>query len=416
MSKKNYVLDTNVLIHDPKSIFEFGDNRVILTFSTLEELDKIKCAPGDIGSNARKVIRALDELRATGQLSSGVPLDNGGCLAVVPPVVSFEVSCKSVDDAILSTAKNLANSILVTKDINLRVKADVLGVIAVDYEKDKADVTYTGHRVAILSQEQVNDMVKGGACELNEDMVTENEYFMFTTEDGTHLPFIGKSSRGAVVKIGSSPIAAGIKAKNFEQTLALDALLDRSINMVTLRAKAGSGKTLLAMAAALQRTYVDKEYKKVIVARPIVPVGDSLGFLPGTLDEKLAPWMKPIEDNLGVIKSSMSKPPKVELFQDIEVTPVAYIRGRSICNTFIIIDEAQNLTPTEIKTIVTRVGVDSKIVFTGDTSQIDKPTLDKKSSGFTYLINKFIGQRVYTHVELSRSERSELAELGANLL
>ncbi len=415
---KNFILDSNVIMHDPDCIYEFDDNNVIILFEVLEELDKFKGLHGDDGSNVRKAIRTLDKLRSKGHLNKGVKLKNKSIIKVINSLEHPSIkSREDKDNKLLSTAKTLKEhtdnpTIIVTKNVNLRVKADAHEVDAVDYEKDKVEYSYTGWEVLDITSVQMDELINDGVFYVEPPPLVCNQYFRFTCE-GENVEVLGKHTKdGQIIRIENQTMMK-IASRNIEQSFAINALMDDNITTVTLQAKAGAGKTLLAISAALQKVK-DKKYKKIIIARPIISVDDGIGYLPGEIEDKMEPWMKPIMDNIGIIASSGFR--ESDLSKYLEISPISYIRGRSLCNAYIIIDEAQNLTPLEIKTIATRVGEDSKIVFTGDVSQIDKPTLDKSSSGFTYLINRFKNQVIHAHIQLSKSERSKTAEIAAELL
>lgn len=433
--KKNYVLDTNVLLHDPNSLLSFKENQILIPIEVIEEIDRFKREGSELGQNARSVSRQLDTLRGAGRLSEGVPLPNGGHLRIVflPKTGNGQPSSNghSVDSRIIATALKIRDeakdtpTILVTKDINLRIRADALGLAAEDYETGRIQLKdlYSGMFELSVSAEKMLSFRANGELEL-EGQYNPNEYCT--------LSEVGSSRRSALTKVDPAggklvPILDcrdgiwGIKPRNREQHFAFDALLDERVKLVTLMGKAGTGKTLLAMAAGLKRTIVDREYRRLVVARPTVSVGKEIGFLPGTLEEKLNPWMQPIHDALELLSDlNMGNESRRtgDLMRSgaIVVEALSYIRGRSIANQFMIIDEAQNLTPLEVKTIVTRVGHGTKLVFTGDPYQIDNPYVDSSSNGFNYIVSKFREQAIAAHVELQKGERSELAELAANLL
>lgn len=433
---KNYILDTNVLLHDPNSILNFQENTVLIPIDVIEEVDRFKREPSELGQNARSVSRCLDDLRAKGRLSEGVPLTNGGRLRIVfherGSIGSVTFGENTVDSRILSLAHAIFKAtpdvptILVTKDINLRIKADSLGLQAEDYETDRILLTdlYTGIFERTVTPEQMTQFRANGELELPAGRYGANEYCTLTDS--------GNTKKAALTKVdptGSKLIPIleyregvwGIKPRNREQHFAFDALLDDRIKLVTLMGKAGTGKTLMAMAAGLKRTVVDREYRRLVVARPTISMGKELGFLPGSLEEKLAPWMQPIHDTLemlGDLNMGHESRRSADLIRSgtIVIEALSYIRGRTIANQFMIIDEAQNLTPLEVKTIVTRVGQGTKIILTGDPYQIDNPYVDSTSNGFNYIVSKFRGQPIAAHIELQRGERSELAELAANIL
>jgi PhoH-like ATPase len=383
----------------------------------------------------------LDALRSQGSLSEGVRLSSGGKLRVVfhtarartPSAHPAHHGNGTVDSRIIALALDLQKKhpltpcILVSKDINLRIKADALGLAAQDYESDRVRIQdlYTGMFSRVVDADQIAAFRARGELPLSqEEQRHPNEYCTLTEE--------GHSKRTLLTKVDATgtrlvPILDvrdgiwGIKPRNREQHFAFDALLDERIRLVTLMGKAGTGKTLLAMAVGMKRTTSDREYRRLVVARPTIPMGKELGFLPGTLEEKLNPWMQPIHDALELL-SDLNMGHEHRRSQDllrsgqIVVEALSYIRGRSIAHQFMVIDEAQNLTPLEIKTIITRVGTGTKIVLTGDPYQIDNPYVDSASNGFNYLVSKFRGQPLFAHIELQKGERSELAELAANLL
>jgi PhoH-like ATPase len=437
--KKNYILDTNVLLHDPNSLLSFEEHHVLLPIEVIEEIDRFKRESTELGQNARTVSRMLDGLRGEGRLSEGVKLPNGGQLRIV---FSKNDSAKnghglfssdSVDNRILAMAVNIkkaepkSQTILVTKDINLRVKADALGMLAEDYENDRVLIKdlYTGMIEVTESTEKIAKFRTNGELELNGGkQYFPNEYCTLLDETNPKRAALAKvdaSGTKFVPIIDSREGIWGIKPRNREQHFGFDALLDDRIKLVTLMGKAGTGKTLLAMAAGLKRTVMDREFRRLVVARPTISMGKELGFLPGSLEEKLAPWMQPIHDALemlGDLNMGHEHRRSGDLMRSgsIVVEALSYIRGRSIANQFMIIDEAQNLTPLEAKTIITRVGHGTKIIFTGDPYQIDNPYVDSSSNGFNYIVSRFRGEAVAAHIEFQKGERSELAELAANIL
>ncbi len=437
--KKNYILDTNVLLHDPHSLQRFEDNNVLIPIEVLEEIDRFKRESTELGQNARSVSRSLDSLRGNGRLSEGVALSNGGHLRVVfekrrPAEKKHLIfSTDSVDNRILSLALTIkkqqpkGQTILVSKDINLRIKADAIGLLAEDYENDRVLIKdlYTGMIEVTASPEKVVAFRANGELELNGGkQYFPNEYCTLLDESNpkrTALTKVDATGTKLVPIIDCREGVWGIKPRNREQHFAFDALLDDRVKLVTLMGKAGTGKTLLAMAAGLKRTVLDREFRRLVVARPTISMGKELGFLPGSLDEKLAPWMQPIHDALEML-SDMNMGHEHRRSGDlmrsgsIVVEALSYIRGRSIANQFMIIDEAQNLTPLEAKTIITRVGQGTKIIFTGDPYQIDNPYVDSSSNGFNYVVSRFRTEAIAAHIELQKGERSELAELAANIL
>jgi PhoH-like ATPase len=433
--KKNYVLDTNVLLHDPNSLLSFQENQVLLPIEVIEEIDRFKREASELGQNARSVSCQLDALRGGGRLNEGVDLPNGGRLRIVflPRGENGKPASNghSVDSRIIATALHIREqhpevpTILVTKDINLRIRADALGLQAEDYETGRIQLSdlYSGTFALEVPAEKLLAFRANGELELDAP-ANPNEYCTLTETGNTKraaLARVDASGRKLVPIMDCRDGIWGIKPRNREQHFAFDALLDDRVKLVTLMGKAGTGKTLLAMAAGLKRTLVDREYRRVVVARPTISVGKEIGFLPGTLEEKLNPWMQPIHDALELLSDlNMGNESRRtgDLMRSgaIVVEALSYIRGRSIASQFMIIDEAQNLTPLEVKTIVTRVGHGTKIVFTGDPYQIDNPYVDSASNGFNYVVSKFREQPIAAHVELQKGERSELAEIAANLL
>jgi PhoH-like ATPase len=438
-SVKNYILDTNVLLHDPQSLLSFQDNHVLIPIEVIEEIDRFKRESTELGQNARTVSRMLDGFRNEGSLSEGVRLPNGGKLKIVFQKSEAAKNGHSVfgdntvDNRILSLAATIQkaqpknSTILVSKDINLRIKADALGLQAEDYETDRVFIKdlYTGMIELSVSPDKMVAFRTNGELELNGGKpYFPNEFCVLTDETNpkrTALTKVNATGTKLMPIIDSREGVWGIKPRNREQHFAFDALLDDRIKLVTLMGKAGTGKTLLAMAAGLKRTVLDREFRRLVVARPTISMGKELGFLPGSLEEKLAPWMQPIHDALEMLSDlnmghEHRRSGDLMRSGSIVVEALSYIRGRSIANQFMIIDEAQNLTPLEVKTIVTRVGHGTKIIFTGDPYQIDNPYVDSSSNGFNYVVSRFRTEAVAAHIELQKGERSELAELAANIL
>lgn len=438
---KNYILDTNVLLHDPNSILSFQENHVLIPIEVIEEIDRFKRESSELGQNARSVSRMLDSHRAAGSLSEGVALPNGGRLRIIFNQTKTKLrngqiaiaGSNSVDSRIVALALSVQRStpkiptILVTKDINLRIKADALGLPAEDYESDRINITdlYTGVFEMAVSAEKMAAFRANSELELNGSKTYfPNEYCTLTEEGNpkrTALTKVDATGKKLIPIVDCREGVWGIKPRNREQHFAFDALLDDRVKLVTLMGKAGTGKTLMAMAAGLKRTVLDREFRRVVVARPTVSMGREIGFLPGSLEEKLGPWMQPIHDALEMLSDlNMGHEHRrsTDLMRSgsIVVEALSYIRGRSIASQYMVIDEAQNLTPLEVKTIVTRVGHGTKIIFTGDPYQIDNPYVDGSSNGFNYIISKFREQPLAAHIELQKGERSELAELAANIL
>jgi PhoH-like ATPase len=435
---KNYIIDTNVLLHDPNSLLSFADNHVLIPIEVIEEIDRFKRESSELGQNARSVSRMLDGFRGEGSLSEGVKLPNGGKLQITFQKNGHgngdaHVNGNSVDNRILSLAANIQKAqpknptILVSKDINLRIKADALGLQAEDYETDRVFITdlYTGVMGMSVATNKMAAFRANGELGLDSGkQYFPNEYCTLTDETNpkrTALTRVDATGTKLVPIIDCREGVWGIKPRNREQHFAFDALLDDRVKLVTLMGKAGTGKTLLAMAAGLKRTVIDREFRRLVVARPTISMGKELGFLPGSLEEKLAPWMQPIHDALEMLSDlnmghDHRRSGDLMRSGSIVVEALSYIRGRSIANQFMIIDEAQNLTPLEAKTIITRVGTGTKIIFTGDPYQIDNPYVDSSSNGFNYIVSRFRSEAIAAHIELQKGERSELAELAANIL
>ena len=419
---KIFVLDTNVLIHDPQAILYFADNDVVLPITVIEELDKLKRGNGEIPYSARQALRLIDSFRAKGRLSSGVELPEGGSLRVVIENKSC-MSETSNDNRIISTAVTLAVNndnpkpvILVSKDTSVRIKADAMSINTQDYLKDKTTVFQKYGNILDDDKEE---------CDIRSVryLMAGDKIFRVYGEDKMEL-------------IRRQRSVMSISPKNIEQECAIDALLSTQADVVALTGMAGTGKTLLAVAAGLHFVMKSshngspdypKKYEQVMVARPIVPLGNDLGFLPGDIQEKLHPWMQPIYDNLDVIIGTSDEHVDEK---DIEyrsadyliesgivhIEPLTYIRGRSLPRRYLIIDEAQNLRPLDVKTIITRCGEGTKVIFTGDLEQIDSPFLDAASNGLAYLINRFIQEENFCYLNMKHSARSALAEQAAVLL
>ncbi len=439
-SAKLFVLDTNVILHDSGCIRCFEEHDIAIPITVLEELDRFKKGNEDINFHARHFLRELDSLTGDVLSSAGVPLGEG--LGRIRVILGREMNealrltfyQDSPDHRILNTTLSLQNSepnrrvILVSKDTNLRLKAKSLGLPAQDYATDKIesfDKLYTGKRiVANMPTELVDEFYRTA-----QGSVPAAELSLIPNPVANENFILRNGSKSVLARYRSEDLsycrvltnkAYGVKPRNAEQSFALTALTDDNVKLVTLAGKAGSGKTLLALAAALEcRT----NYRQILLARPIVPLSNrDLGFLPGDVSAKLDPYMQPLYDNLTVIRHQLGdsddarRIPEMLESHKLEISPLAYIRGRSLQRVFFIVDEAQNLTPHEIKTIITRAGEGTKIVLTGDIQQIDHPYLDSLSNGLTYLINRMVGQPIYAHVTLEKGERSELAELASDLL
>ena len=433
--RKNYILDANVLLHDPQSVFHFADNTVIIPVGVITEVDRFKKEMTARGYNAREVVRLLDSLRDGESLASGISLKAGGTLKVYcePGTDGVFTDAGPADQEILRVAKRIHEDdphtpvIIVSKDINLRVRADAAGLRAENYESDQHQLSelYSGHSERELDAELITRLKHDGHVEFSDAKLSTNEYLLARPTDGTRNTVLARANATGTGLVTLQEVAeglCGIRPRNKEQYFAVDALLDHQLQLVTLMGKAGTGKTLLAIAAAVHACLKKKQYRTVLVCRPIIPVGRDLGYLPGDVENKLAPWMKPVTDTIEYLIDTGGP---IRGFRDaagliraglIEIQPLTYIRGRSIARRYVVIDEAQNLTPLEVKTIITRMGQDAKVVLTGDVYQIDNPYVDAESNGFTHLVNRFRSQPLAAHVELRKGERSPLAELAANLL
>ncbi len=444
MMKKIFVLDTNILLSDPNSILQFDDNDVVIPISVIEEIDNFKKDQSETGRNAREVSRILDKIRKKGALSSGIPLfderKDSGLLFVYLGTnmdVLPELLEKNTDNHILSTGLNLqkkyANSkkvVIITKDSNLRIKADAFGLSAEDFEADKVDVShlYNGVIEVSVNSSVINELYSERTVHMDLDGVHPNEFVVVKDENDEKQQVFGMFDEelgGVRMLENDHENIWGVYPRNREQTFGLSALLNDDIKLVTLSGSAGTGKTLLAIAAGLAKTTDEDVYQKMLVARPIFAMGKELGYLPGDLDEKLNPWMQPLHDSLDFLlgggnpsrQKHLSKGYHELINQGIlSIEPLTYIRGRSLPNSFFVVDESQNLTPHEVKTIMTRVGEGAKIVLTGDPFQIDNPYIDSTNNGLTYVIERFKGSKVAAHVTLKQGERSELATLAAKLL
>jgi PhoH-like ATPase len=428
-----FLLDTNVLLHDADSITSFEDNNVILTVEVLEELDNFKRGNDEKARNARRVIRTIDSLRNGQSLSKGVNLPDGGKLYIT--VTSYVdhlpkgMDKSSMDNRILSVACALDNAgadiEFITKDINARVKANALGIKTNDYltRRVNFDELYTGISEHEVSDEIIDDFYQGKPVNLEAELMPNEGILLKGAGNPKHTARgIYRADSGLIEPLQHADSHPwGLSARNLHQHFALELLLRQDIKLVTMLGQAGTGKTLLALAAGLQMVAEEKRYRRIMVSRPIMPLGKDIGYLPGTKEEKLSSWMEPVSDNLQYLVD-----PKLENTSDkvaylydtgvVEVEAVTYIRGRSLPKLFIIIDEAQNLTPHEVKTVVSRAGEDAKVVLTGDAYQIDNPYLDASSNGLTYVVERFKDHPIHGHITLAKSERSELASLAASLL
>jgi PhoH-like ATPase len=442
--KKKYVLDTNVLLQDPNALFSFEDNEVVIPAVVLEEIDSKKRNADELGRNARQVSRLLDGLRTKGNLSDGIQLESGGSIKVELNHKSFSKLQEAFaeitnDNRILAVALNYHLEeqetaeprpvVIVSKDTLVRIKADVLGLTAQDYLTDRIvtqSEMYNGCLTLHVHPSVIDEFYSYrflSVSSLNLSYaLNPHEFVILKDELGTSKSALLKVNAEAKklepLFISNEPIW-GIAARNAQQRMALELLLSDDIPLVTLTGKAGTGKTLLTLAAGLMKIEDEHKYKKLLIARPVVPMGKDIGYLPGEKEEKLRPWMQPIYDNLEFLFDTKKAGDIDKILAglgSIQVEALTYIRGRSIPGQFIIIDEAQNLSKHEVKTIVSRVGEGSKIVLLGDPEQIDHPYLDASSNGLTYVVERFKQESVSGHITLERGERSHLAQLAADLL
>ncbi|QST01448.1 PhoH family protein [Pontibacillus sp. ALD_SL1] len=441
--EKIYVLDTNVLLQDPRSIYTFGHNEVVIPAIVLEEVDSKKRNMDEVGRNAREVSRIMDRLRLTGKLHEGVKLESGGTLRVELNHRSFtkleEVFMERTNDnRILAVTLNLhleetdksvgRQVVLVSKDMLMRIKADAIGLVAEDFLSERAvneDTILNGFKELYVNEDEINLFFQTGELALSKELLASlhpNEFMILKNRANPSHSAIGivRHHEGLLQKCRfQNEQAWGIRPRNAQQVMALELLLRRDIPLVTMIGKAGTGKTLLALAAGLMQIEDYGFYKKLLVARPIVPLGKDLGYLPGEKEEKLRPWMQPIYDNLEYL-FDVKKPGELDQILSgigsIQVEALTYIRGRSIPEQLILIDEAQNLTKHEVKTILTRIGEGSKVVLLGDPHQIDHPYLDEFNNGLIHVVEKFKDQNLSGHVKLVKGERSPLAQLSADFL
>ncbi len=440
---KVFVLDTNVLLHDPNAMLRFEDNDVILPIAIIEELDRFKKQPEMIGRNARKVSRMLDELRLQGHLTHGVMLEHGGMLRVALcdrdtlRELPAELEGDKADNEILAVALELKSEcacdvVLVSKDTNLRIKADALGLDVEDYETDKVDISelYAGTAEIYVTAAIVDAVFKSGESALSGDFFPNQAVMLIDEMNPAHTALAILDNRGKVAKpLGKLPYGgvSRISPRNREQKFALELLLRDDVPLITLVGKAGTGKTLLAIAAGLQKVADERKFSRLLISRPVVPMGKDIGYLPGDIHEKLTPWMQPLYDNFDLIfgtqadnreKNVAWRKGHEELIEHglLQIEPLTYIRGRTLPNQFLIVDEAQNLTPHEVKTILTRAGEGTKIILTGDPDQIDNPYVDAASNGLTYVVERFKGDSLSGHITFVKGERSSLAERATQLL
>ena len=436
--QKYFVLDTNVLLHNAAAIDSFADNFVILPMTVIEELDNFKSHNDELGRNARNVIRRLDKLRSKGRLGEGVTMENGGLMKIVAEkdnIIDPGLDMSVPDNRILGVAYTLhlqgQKVIFVSKDINARLKADALGIGVMDFERQKVnfDELFSGQREIRVPSEIIEDFYQKKEVILQDINFEPNEFvFLIDEGDEKHTALAKARNNGELVHLShQTENIWRVRPRSKEQRMAFELLMDPAIELVTMVGQAGTGKTLIALAAALECTVHQDMYDRILVSRPVIPLGKDIGYLPGDKDEKLHYWMQPIFDNLfflmgdgkvnnGEEQSIRQKVDK--LFKDhvVEIEALTYIRGRSIPRQFVIIDEAQNLTPHEVKTIISRAGEGTKMVLTGDPYQIDNPYLDSSSNGLSFAAERLKGQNLHGHITLRKSERSSLAAAAADFL
>ncbi len=437
VARKTFIIDTNVLVHDPAAITKFKNNDVVISLAVLEELDSLKRHGDEVGKNAREVIRYIDSLKTErpGDLHHGVVIPEGPkiriCLTVKhEPNDTFPLSLDRSSNRLLLMAHLLKasgeNVVIVSKDFVTRVKAEAMDLESQDYEnlKSSYEELYRGLRKIESTKRDIDQFFKDGTLPLQEKGFRPNEYALLTSpENSSAVCKFNDKTKKLEPLLPISRDIWGIQPLNIEQRCAIDLLLRDDINLVTLVGPAGTGKTLLALACGMRKVFDENLYSRILVSRPIVPLGKDIGYLPGTKEEKLYHWMQPIYDNLEYLCSTTNGQGNgaaaLEFIMEskkIEMEAVTYIRGRSLPKMYMIIDEAQNLTPHEIKTVVSRAGKGTKVILTGDATQIDNPYLDKDSNGLTYCVNRFKNQRIYGHMSLDRTERSELASIAAEIL
>jgi len=438
--RKTFILDTNVLLHDPQSIYRFAEHNVVIPIYVIEEIDQFKRDLSELGRNARMIARSLDTFREAGPLAEGVPMPSGGTIKVAFTTRDLPKSMADgqlMDNRILAVAidimeKEPKNKVFfITKDTNLRIRANALGLEAEDYDTERVEISdlYTGHSELMVPGDLVDQMYRPNAeIEVpGQDQLSPNQFVLLKDQANPSHTAMGRlnATRGKIVPLlrtGKEGIW-GVRPRNMEQSYTLDLVLNDDLKLVTIVGKAGTGKTLLAIAAGLHKTTEEGLYQKLLVSRPIFPLGRDIGYLPGDVEQKLNPWMQPIFDNVEFLMNLSRADKKAgrgyhELMDlgILEIEPLTYIRGRSIPNQFIIVDEAQNLTPHEVKTIITRVGDNTKIILTGDPFQIDNPYVDSTNNGLVHVVNRFKNEKIAGHITMTKGERSALAELAANLL
>ncbi len=435
--RKTFVLDTNVLLHTHNSLFSFKDNEVVVPLGVIEELDRFKGHNDERGREARSVSRELDKLREKGPLTQGVEINNGAGLLRVMLDTDIQIpqgfDKNKVDNRIIACALDLKKQgkhvFLVSKDINARIKCDAIGVPAEDFETNKVDVDelYTGWRELVVTARDIDMFQKNQMLPCPVQGMYANEFVLLKAAENENKTALAKykadsNNLVSLYHVSSKPYS--VEAQNLQQKFAIELLLCNEIQLVTMVGRAGTGKTLLALACGLQKVLEEHVYRKLLVSRPIMPLGKDIGYLPGSKDEKLSHWMQPIFDNLEFVMDKLYNnnedvDKKIRFLiesQKVQIEALTYIRGRSIPKQYLIVDEAQNLTPHEVKTIISRAGEQTKVVLTGDPYQIDNPYLDSSSNGLAYVVERFKNNRLFGHIILHRSERSELSAAASEVL
>ena len=435
MKRKTYLLDTNVLLHDPSVLHAFPDCDVAIPITVLEELDAKKHQSSELGKNARTVVRMIDSLASRGQLHEGISLENGSTFRTIADVPNgerktFPLSFEWGRNKVLFSAYQMKMReepvVLVSKDFVMRVKAGSLEIDTQDYTITKGgyENLYKGYRTLDAEKSDIDRFFKDGVIETPDGDYTANEYCIMTSPEQSSA--VCRYDSDGQLLLPLKPLNRdvwGIQPLNVEQRCAMDLLLRDDLNLVTLIGQAGTGKTMMALACGLRKVFDEDVYSRILISRPIMPLGKDIGYLPGTKDEKLMHWMQPIYDNLEYLCEQTAGEGNgqetLKFVHDsgkIELEAVTYIRGRSLPRMYIIIDEAQNMTPHEVKTVISRAGKGTKVILTGDPTQIDNPYLDKDSNALTYVVNKFKNQSLFGHMMLERTERSKLAALAAKIL
>ncbi len=437
VARKTFVIDTNVLIHDSTAIKKFKDNDVVIPLAVLEELDSLKRNSDEVGKNARETIRYIDSLKSQkkGDLHTGVVIPEGPKVRIFlgakqERVENFPLPLDRNSNKFLLTAFSLQQRgesvVIVSKDFVTRVKAEAMDLEAEDYESLKLsyDEMYHGLRKIEAPKHDIDLFYKDSFLSIPHEHFRPNEYILLTSpENSSAVCKFNEKTKRLEPLLSLNRDIWGIQPLNVEQRCAIDLLLRDDIPLVTLVGPAGTGKTLLALACGMRKVFDDSIYSRILISRPIVPLGKDIGYLPGTKEEKLYHWMQPIYDNLEFLCSTTNGEGNAAATMEfimqskkIEMEAVTYIRGRSLPKMYMIIDEAQNLTPHEIKTVISRAGKGTKVILTGDPTQIDNPYLDKDSNGLTYTVGRFKNQRLFGHMFLNRTERSELASVAADIL